>query len=82
MFMRYTGHGNSNHTSKGGMIMRNQAIRQRLAQAQVKHWQLAEAMSVSEFTLSRRLRHELPAEEQARILDIIDRMEGNACSTR
>lgn len=62
--------------------MSNQAIRQRLAQAQVKHWQLAEAMSVSEFTLSRRLRHELPEEEQARILDIIDRMEGNACSTR
>lgn len=62
--------------------MSNQAIRQRLAQAQVKHWQLAEAMSLSEFTLSRRLRHELPQEEQARILDIIDRMEGNACSTR
>ena len=62
--------------------MVNQEIRQRLAQAQVKHWQLAEAMSVSEFTLSRRLRHELPQEEQARILDIIDRMEGNACSTR
>ena len=62
--------------------MSNQAIRQRLAQAQVKHWQLAEAMSMSEFTLSRRLRHELPEEEQARILDIIDRMEGNACSTR
>ena len=62
--------------------MSNQAIRQRLAQAQVKHWQLAEAMSVSKFTLSRRLRHELPEEEQARILDIIDRMEGNACSTR
>lgn len=62
--------------------MRNQAIRQRLAQAQVKQWQLAEAMSLSEFTLSRRLRHELPQEEQARILDIIDRMEGNACSTR
>ena len=62
--------------------MVNQEIRQRLAQAQVKQWQLAEAMSVSEFTLSRRLRHELPEEEQARILDIIDRMEGNACSTR
>lgn len=62
--------------------MVNQEIRQRLAQAQVKQWQLAEAMSLSEFTLSRRLRHELPQEEQARILDIIDRMEGNACSTR
>lgn len=62
--------------------MVNQEIRQRLAQAQVKQWQLAEAMSLSEFTLSRRLRHELPREEQARILDIIDRMEGNACSTR
>ena len=62
--------------------MVNQEIRQRLAQAQVKQWQLAEAMSLSEFTLSRRLRHELPREEQARILDIIDRMEGTACSTR
>lgn len=62
--------------------MVNQEIRQRLARAQVKQWQLAEAMSLSEFTLSRRLRHELPQEEQARILDIIDRMEGNACSTR
>lgn len=62
--------------------MVNQEIRQRLAHAQVKQWQLAEAMSLSEFTLSRRLRHELPQEEQARILDIIDRMEGNACSTR
>ena len=37
----------------------------------MKNYQLAELMGISEFTLSRRLRNELPIEEQEKIIALI-----------
>ena len=51
--------------------MKNLNIRQVLMEVGMKNYQLAELMGISEFTLSRRLRNELPEEEQLRIVSII-----------
>lgn len=52
--------------------MKNMKIRQALLKASMKNYQLAELMGISEFTLSRRLRNELPKEEQERIVALIE----------
>lgn len=54
--------------------MNNQDIRQAAGAAGIRLWRIAEAMGIADFTLSRRLRRELPAEEKAKILDIINRL--------
>ena len=51
--------------------MKNMKIRQALMEVGMRNYQLAELMGISEFTLSRRLRNELPDEEQERILELI-----------
>lgn len=51
--------------------MKNMKIRQALMEVGMKNYQLAELMGISEFTLSRRLRNELPDEEQERIIALI-----------
>ena len=51
--------------------MKNMKIRQALLEVGMKNYQLAEIMGISEFTLSRKLRNELPEEEQERIVSII-----------
>lgn len=38
----------------------------------VKQWEVAELLKVSEPSLSRMLRHELPEEEQDRIINLIE----------
>ena len=53
--------------------MNNTRIRNALFQNNTKYWQLARIMGVSEATLSRRLRDELPDDEQARIVRLIER---------
>ena len=53
------------------MIKRNKEIREVLKQTGLKQWYLAELMGVSEQTLCRRLRVELPEEEKQCILQII-----------
>ena len=57
------------------MTQANQKIRRAAAGAGVKHWQSAERMGVNEFTFSRLLRKELPADKQADILRIIAELE-------
>lgn len=37
----------------------------------MKQYELAELMGIHDFSLSRKLRHELPEDEQARIVSII-----------
>lgn len=49
----------------------NKKIRSALSEANIPQWKLAELMGISEFTLSRKLRHELPETEQKRIADLI-----------
>ncbi len=51
-------------------------IRRTAAGAGVKLWQIAEALGMADCSLSRKLRRELPAEEKARIFEIIARLAG------
>lgn len=51
--------------------MTNIEIRSAAKSAGVRHWQIAEAIGIAEETFSRKLRHELPADEQRNIIEII-----------
>ena len=43
--------------------MRNQKLREEMKRLKVYHWELAEYMGVSEMTITKRLRYELPESE-------------------
>ena len=49
----------------------NVKIRKALGESMMRHWELADLLGISEATLTRRLRKELPEEEQQRIISII-----------
>lgn len=49
----------------------NQNIRNAARKSGVYLWQIAEAFGMQGFNFSRKLRHELPEEEQQRIFEII-----------
>lgn len=51
--------------------MKNKAVRNAAKSYGVKLWELAEALGINDGNLSRKLRHELPDEEQAEIIEII-----------
>jgi hypothetical protein len=51
--------------------MANQEIRMIARESKVFLWRVAEKLGVSEPTLTRKLRYELPEEEKQRILSII-----------
>ncbi len=51
--------------------MANQDIRRTAAGAGVKLWQIAEALGIADCSLSRKLRRELPTEENEKIFGII-----------
>lgn len=61
----------------------NNAIRQAAKESGVKLWQVAERYGLTDSNFSRKLRHELPEEEQRRIIgtirDIAAEREGQAC---
>lgn len=52
--------------------MNNQTIRTALSAHDLKQWQLAELLNMNEFSLSRKLRHELPEDEQRQIVSLIE----------
>lgn len=56
--------------------MKNKRIREALKENSVKYWELARIMGISDATLTRRLRDELPAEEQERIIKMIRENNG------
>lgn len=57
---------------KGGEFLRNnKKIRTALEESRMRHWELADLLGISESTLVRKLRKELPEEEQKRIISII-----------
>ena len=58
-------------------MQNNTIIRRALFDAGMRQWQLAELLGITEFTLSRKLRHELPEEEQTRIVNLIRSRGGN-----
>ena len=51
--------------------MNNALIRSALKETGVRYWELARLLEISDGTLCRRLRDELPAEEQRRICELI-----------
>ena len=53
--------------------MKNECIREELKKRNLKQWELAKMLGVSEFTLTRRLREELPEEEKKKILEVIEK---------
>ena len=50
----------------------NLRVRFAAREAGVHHWEIAETLGISEGSFCRRMRHELPEAEQARILAAID----------
>jgi predicted XRE-type DNA-binding protein len=55
--------------------VKNARIKVALIENGMKQWQLAQLMGVHEATLSKRMREELPAEEQDRIVNLIEAAE-------
>lgn len=55
--------------------MANIKIRVKMFETGLKQWELAKLMGVSESVLSRKLRDELPEEEQDRIIKLIEENE-------
>ena len=61
--------------------MSNNLVRRAAKDAGVPLWRIAKEIGVSEPTMTRRLREELPAAEQAKILEIIAKLsEGGAAN--
>ena len=56
--------------------MQNQDIRLKAKCNGVKLWQIAEALGITDASLSRKLRHELTPEDKERIIQIIQRLKG------
>lgn len=54
--------------------MKNKEIRDEIKRTGVRMWQVAEEMHIQDSALSRKLRHELPAAEKDKILEIISRL--------
>ena len=52
--------------------MMNKLIKDALEKHDLKQWELAELMGINEFSLSRKMRHELPKEEQLKIVSLIE----------
>lgn len=52
--------------------MENREVRLTAAGTGVRLWQIAEVLGIADYTLSRRLRRELPSEEKQKILKIIE----------
>lgn len=51
--------------------MANIEIREAAKLGGVKLWQIADGLGMNDSMFSRKLRHELPADEKARVLEII-----------
>lgn len=54
----------------------NEAVRRALRIKNMAVWQLADLLGVSDNTLFRRLRHELPEEEQKKMIHLIKNAKG------
>ena len=54
--------------------MENLEIRKKLKETKVMQWQVADELGVSEMTLVRKLRYELPEAEKQKIFSAIDKI--------
>ena len=57
--------------------MKNKRVRKSLFVHEVTQAQLADAIGIHEQTLSRKLRHELPLDEQKKLCEEIERLAKN-----
>lgn len=48
-----------------------------MRQRNVKQWEVAEALGISEYTLCKKLRHELPDDLRDKVLEVIETIAGN-----
>lgn len=55
--------------------MKNNDIRMAAYRAGVRLWQVADALNIADSSLSRKLRHDVSAEEREHILSIIAQLE-------
>ena len=55
--------------------MTNHDIRKALKEANIRQWQLAEELHISEWTLIRRFRHELSDEEKKKAFEAIEKIK-------
>lgn len=53
----------------------NEAIKQAAKDNGIKLWEIADALKVSEFTFTRWMRHELPADKRQKVLDAIESLK-------
>lgn len=54
-------------------IMCNATVRERIKNAGVFHWQVAEALGVSESKFCRMLRREMPEDQQRKVLEAVEK---------
>lgn len=54
--------------------MKNKEIREAIASAKIRYWQVAEAYGCTDGTFSRKLRKELPREDKEKIFSIIKKL--------
>lgn len=54
--------------------MANEELRNKIRIANVRHWQIAHELGISEETLCRHLRFELPQAERERLLAALDQL--------
>ena len=54
--------------------MANEYIRAYAKARRVQQWRIAEALHMNEAVLSRKLRHELSSDDQAKLVSIIDEL--------
>lgn len=52
--------------------MSNAEIKRTAKERGIPLWKIAEKMGIGDYTLSRKMRHELPQEEQDQIIEIMD----------
>lgn len=57
------------------MITANEDVRKQMKEAGISYWQLADNLHCHESTVIRRFRHELPADEKARIAAVIQEIK-------
>ena len=60
------------------MIQTNTEIRESISAAGLRYWQVAERYGITDGNFSRKLRRELPENERARILSIINELKEGA----
>lgn len=57
----------------------NEDIRMKAKQDGVRLWEIGDYLGLSDANFSRKLRKELPGEEKARILQVIEQLKNEAC---